>query len=432
MQFLKTIKAITLSLAGLVWISDATNAMQLLGKIPSHHHSRSMIGASPHTQRQFCSPVTTQIKQIPATQQGYVSAKTKLHLVQDIIKQYPNLTINTQIPSADNLWLLYEQDKNFIEKSIERRSNKEKIQKSIKHIHNRALEAGWNSKMSISDFNLIAQFWVSLLSSSSESQVHALYDLKRKKNIFWNANFTTRSELTNYLYTALIDMDFNYYLKSNDIITKPWQRSHGFMIPHISPKGSVPLPVMQEAWGFFTEEGTNKASYIDFLAVPTNPVVNFDYVIDFPPYDAWQHDLAHAKDNRSGKREQILNLAQKTGNLLSAIHNATLSYSENQSINIAFFHVFHEPGSPIRNLKDRIDVLESKNETKLKSQIIPSIYFESIEQYRLYVESTERMLGRKLDGDTLIDKYRSYINITLEGLRLLKEFSPHYDESFPM
>lgn len=432
MKFLKIIRTISICFANLAITMGAANAMQLFEKFHSHPQLKNMGVVSPNIQRNFYSLNPPKFEKIPITKQKYVSAKSKLHLLQDILKKHPNLTINTQIPSTDTIWQLYEQDKYFIEKSIQNRSNKENIYKAIKRIHDKAIEAGWNSKMSISDYNLIGQFWVNLLSSSPESQIHALYDKQGKKNTF-RGNFTSFSVST----VNLLDMNFQSYLKNIDTITKPWQRSHGFLMPHVSPTGSVPLSVMQESWGFFTQDGTNKACYVDFLAVPTNPVVNFDYLVDYPPCDAWTHDLWHVRDSRSGShhdlnRAQILNLAQKTANMLSAIRQATLTPLDTQSINIAFFHAFHEADRPVTNLTHRIKVLISNQGTKLNFKILPSIYFDSLEQYKIYVGSTERMLGYKLEGDTFIDKYRSYLKISIKGLSLLKEFAHHYDDSFQL
>lgn len=76
----------------------------------------------------------------------------------------------------------------------------------------------------------------------------------------------------------------------------------------------------------------NKASYLDFLAVPTNPVANFDYIRKAPPYDAWMHDQGHIAKSRSGSMAIAHNHAQKSAQILLAIRNSNLSIEEHQKM----------------------------------------------------------------------------------------------------
>lgn len=356
---------------------------------------------------------------IPTAEEGYVEEKTRLCILKELLKINPEMTINTPVPSADLLWPLYQADKSFIEKKIVGRSNKEAIQNSISYLHEIALKAGWDKNMSISDLNWIGMVWVHLLSSSTESQEHALAD-EYGKNILRGSEGI--NELMKYLEQQNIDKSFQKYLDADPSNT--WMKSHGFVMPIISPTGAFSLSVMRQSWSFFRQHGSQVATYLDFLAVPTDALVNFDYGRDYPPCDAWNHDDVHRKKYRSFCKDEALASAKQIAILLQNLEIARLDIRELHKFDIAFFHVFHESKDPLwlDDIRYRIGVKKDWAIKTINSQIIPiPNSFYSVEQYKSYVDATE-LLGIPLEGEDLIEKYRSYLKILLEGLDLLEKY----------
>jgi hypothetical protein len=278
--------------------------------------------------------------------------------------------------------------------------------------------------MSISDLNLIGKIWVLLLSSAPESHGHALED-DYGSNIFrGDEGF---SEVTECLENDFINRYFDEYFAKNYQYT--WIKSHGFVMPHVTPTGSCPLSVMKQSWGFWTTEGSNTASYIDFFAVPTNVVVNFDYSIDYPPCDVWEHDRVHANKYRSRSKDIALCQAQGMAKMLSAMKHSELTSLDHKKIDLAFFQVFHESQQPLENVANRIDFRKGRALESIESDITPKPNsFNSLEQYQTCVGSTERTFGIQLPGETLIEKYRSYLKLQLEGLELMEPFAHYYDD----
>ncbi|MBP6950639.1 MAG: hypothetical protein KA112_00895 [Alphaproteobacteria bacterium] len=362
---------------------------------------------------------------MPTAEEGYVEAKTRLCILKEVLKINPDMTINTRVPSADLLWPLYQTDKSFIEKSIVSRSNNDMIQDSINYLHGIALKAKWNSSMSISDLNWIGKVWVYLLSTSPESQKHALAN-EYGENILRGPEGI--NELMKYLKQHNIDQNFQEYVESDSRNT--WRKSHGFVMPIISPTGAFPLSVLRESWSFFRQDGHQIATYLDFSAVPTDALVNFDYGIAFPPCDAWTHDNIHWKKYRFLEQDDALANAKQMATMLQNLENARLDISELNRFDIAFFHVFHESQVPLPldYLLYRIDTLKLWAKRATNSEIIPvPNSFNSVEQYKNLVDSTE-FLGIHLEGEDLIEKYRSYLKILLEGLGILETFACTIDE----
>lgn len=359
------------------------------------------------------------IYSIPTAKEGYVEAKTRLCILRELLKTNPEMTINTRVPSPDLLWPLYQADKLFIEERIVGRSNKEAIRNSMAYLHGIALKAGWDKNMSISDLNWIGKVWVHLLSSAPESQKHALED-EYKKNTFRGPEGI--AELMKYLEQQNIDQDFQEYLDSD--FSNTWMKSHGFIMPLISPTGAFPLSTMRESWSFFRQDGSQVATYLDFLAVPTDALANFDYGRDYPPCDAWNHDNFHLGKYRFTFEDHALASAKQMATMFQNLENARLDISELNKFDIAFFHVFHESqvSLSLDYILYRIHTKKDWASEIINSEIIPiPNSFHSVEQYQSYVDATE-LLGIHLEGEDLIEKYRSYLKILLEGLDLLEKF----------
>jgi hypothetical protein len=356
---------------------------------------------------------------ILTTKEGYVEAKTRLCILRELLKTNPEMTINTRVPSPGLLWPLYQADKLFIEDRIVGRSNKEAIQNSITYLHGIALKAGWDKNMSISDLNWIGKVWVHLLSSAPESQTHALAS-EHKENTFRGPEGI--AELMKYLEQQNIDQDFQEYPDSN--YSNNWMKSHGFIMPLISPTGVFPLSAMRESWSFFRQDGSQVATYLDFLAVPTDALVDFDYAKGYPPCDAWNHDATHVGKFRFTFEDHALASAKQMATMLQNLENARLDISEINKFDIAFFHVFHESqvALSLDYILYRINTKKDWTSETINSEIIPiPNSFHSVEQYQSYVDATE-LLGIHLEGEDLIEKYRSYLKILLEGLDLLEKF----------
>ncbi len=353
---------------------------------------------------------------IATEQDGHVEAETRLDILKEALKANPGMNIKTKI-SADILWNLYEIDKNFIEKSVSDRSNKDAILKSMNHIHDVVVKAGWNKEMSFSDLNWIGRIWAYLLSSAPESQQYAVTDKYGKMMMRADAQ-----ELTAYLESSNIDISFNKHEEGG--YSESWNRYKGFAMPVISPTGGFPLSAMRNAWAFFPKEGDEEATYLDFLAVPTDKLADFDYTRGHPPCDGWEHDRIHIGKYRG--EAAALPSAKLSARMLQKLYEAKLTEAELNKFDIALFHVFHEEQQPLEkdSFSYRIGVVKNQAINKLNAkEIIPvENTFNSIEQYEGLVEGAESV-GLKLEGKDTIEKYRSYLKILLEGIAVMETYA---------
>jgi hypothetical protein len=368
---------------------------------------------------------------VPVTQGGYVAAATRLNLFKTLISQNPNMTMSTKVNASHILWPLYSKDKAFIEKEIKKRTNPETLQKALRYIDEKIQDLGWNQQMSLLDLNFIGMLWVQILSASPESYEHA------KPSDIPQYNHLTEKDFLNFLTPAYLDTMFQKYETFKETGSEKDSallgylhdliNSHVFCLPHISPTGSFPLKLMMESWGFFTNPQETSAAHLDFVAVPTNPVNNFDYAIDFPPLWVWTHDIIHASKYNFPDKNDAKAYTLKTAKMLKAINKSGFTQEQLATIAIAFFHTFHEKSSPVYDMEDRIETLRFQLSKKIDSEITPGERFDSLEQYKNLVDGIEKVLRPKIEGDTLIDKYKSYLKLYLAGLELLEKFAHIYD-----
>jgi hypothetical protein len=345
---------------------------------------------------------------------GHVSGETRFGALKTLLTENPEMTIHTRVPSSGLLWNLYELDKSYIEKSIQNRSNRASIQLSLDYISQLAIRENLNQSMSISDLNWIGRIWAYMLSSSPESQKNAAHT-----NMGPNAFRTDISELLAYLDPANIEKSYKEHL-SNTSHFGHWYPSEGFAMPIISPDGAFSFSLLRKTWGFMKPNGA-AASYLDFYAVPTDVLVNFDYAIDHPPCDGWEHDDAHIHKYRPTAHIQACKIAEKAAKVSQKVDEADLNEDQLNKVDIAFFHVFHELYSPVFDPHSDIKELRNKILPKISGDIIPGIFFESLEHYNTLVKSAEH-LGFIFTGENIIDKHRGYLLILLEGLELLEKY----------
>ena len=381
----------------------------------------------------FSSPSFLSLKKqtsVPTNKQGQVMAETRLNLLKEIITQFPDLTVNTKVPSSDTLWPLYETDLAFIKGSMQNRSNKKAIIEALDYLDSKVRGFGWNEQMCLTDLNLIGLLWVQILSTSDESLINAF-----EKNDVIDRSQETKDYFLKYLTTDYMDEAFICYL-NNSIFSstnyiKQIQDSHNLYLPHVSPTGSLPLAILRKAWGFYGNSNKEKAYHLNFAAVATNPTVNFDYAIELPPIDSWSHDLIHASKYDPYFQDLSEKIALGTAKLFEEIEKNYNSFETLHSIHIAFFHLFHEKPRPVLELVDLAEFQAKKIKgiiTKIDEKTdITDSFFNSEQQFKVLVGSTERILKKSLKGETLLEKYKSYLELYLEGLSILEKYGNIYD-----
>jgi len=214
-------------------------------------------------------------------------------------------------------------------------------------------------------------------------------------------------------------VDYSPYTPSIRCISAP-----GIIVPHVSKTGAVPLGILNEGFGFFA--GKNAYS-LDFLAVATIPKVSFDYLKRQTSFDGWYHDFEHLgrasrlSDDRSSFSIRTYSIAR----LRSEIRK-TYSSLEQAQTELAFFMLFHESQDAMYRITKEVTEMITSYQQILDSEIIPTIGFNSLEQYETYIKAAQN-LKLQLGGSTTIDRYRSFLVHLVSGLKILRDLAAVHD-----
>ncbi len=252
--------------------------------------------------------------------------------------------------SPYNLFSLYCRDRAFIFTQVnlsEDRTAQDKL-KIISHMQ--AIDtyikvSGFKNKMSFLDYNFIGYLWANILTS-------------------W-------------------EIDVNKFMMQYN--GEQWlelETSAGLIFPHVSRTGLVPIPLINEGWGFHISStpGINSpVRCIDFLAVGTNKYQSFDTQRKSNSIENWLHDHAHLLIAERiyffGGNIPSLDVPRKAAYLRKkALEKLPLNSQEHKLFELVCFMLFHEntnDGEKI--LKKEINVLKKNIRNSYKKFLDPSI-----------------------------------------------------------
>ncbi|HXF90836.1 MAG TPA: hypothetical protein VNJ29_02785 [Candidatus Nitrosotenuis sp.] len=343
------------------------------------------------------------------TKVSYVTARERLNFVKECYESIDKLTMTT--PIANLYDKFYRKDYAFIKKQLSNRDSSQVVIAELAEFDRWVKSRFYNKEsnswsLSFFDYNFIAKVWVTLLNMPLESKAKSI-ELEKEEYEY---------VLEKYLKDGYVANGFH---KLN-FISAP-----GIIIPHVSPSGGVPIPVINEGFGFKVDE--NLVGRVSFLAVGTNPQLTFDYLKDQTAFYNWFHDYEHAErsehfdDHRTfiWHTTKIAQLRAK----INSISDVTLK----QQAELAFFMLFHESQTSVKKitetLKRRIAYTE---EILSQKDIVPTTGFDSIEQYQTYIKGAESLKLDLGDGDT-IAKYRRFLEHKLSGYKFLLQQAGEFD-----
>jgi hypothetical protein len=327
------------------------------------------------------------------------SVKERIESIKNYYTQYPDITMTTKITNLYEEFYL--KDYTFIQEQILKRENVETLKNHL-DIVDEYVQMNYKNEMSFADLNFIARVWVNILSSN----FHNLdYFLER-----YNLAFRTFNK--------------HHYVPNNvDTGHYTFIQSSGIVIPHVSETGIVPILELNEGFGF---EHNNRTYSIDFLAVATNQLSNFDYLIDQNSFDVWYHDFEHLSraerltSNKKSFQKRIKNIV----NLRQEIKKINPTELYNQA-ELAFFKIFHESQQPMPLIKDKL-LNKIKHLSEIKDNIQPTEGFNSIEQYYSYVDAAKDLNLECGDGN-IIEQYKVFLDHLYEGYKILLDLADFHD-----
>ncbi|MGB0934768.1 MAG: hypothetical protein ACPGXY_01735 [Alphaproteobacteria bacterium] len=349
---------------------------------------------------------------------GHVGAAARFELLKTVLTENPDMNYSTRVASENTLWPLYEADRDFILKATSGRANSGQIKSLLVHIDTVVKSENFHEMMSLLDLNLIGRIWVYVLSTTKESQKYIQIDMHGENVLGFDRMKIVRKVSNTKKITKILEHRSKSFLK---MCTPNMPKQ--YYIPLVSPTGSFPLPLMRSAW-VFQHPGQETLTSLDFLAVATNVVADFDYVREMPPCDLWEHDAIHVRKCRPTTTYNNPEYNASIAVLNQSFEASQPSIEQNGLFNLAFFLVFHEPRSPTFDAEEKAEMLLYLATKKLKSESIQFTYsgFQSKEQAESLINTAESV-GLKCPGKTLEEQYRAYLRHAQNSLELLRKFA---------
>jgi hypothetical protein len=195
----------------------------------------------------------------------------------------------------------------------------------------------------------------------------------------------------------------------------------GIVLPHVTTTGAVPILVMNEGFGFGSPSGKDYGA-VDFLAVSTAQQTSYDYLRGSTPYLSWFHDYEHYFRARrfdvSVKRMRNIAMLRTE---MKKLGEPTYAQAE-----LAFFMIFHESQTNAVEIRPLLEKKTRHCTEVLSKEIVPNEGFDSIEQYETYIKSA-KSLGFSVEGESIVDQYRSFLGILIMGYNVLLELAHFHD-----
>jgi|GEM_PF-6017366 len=347
----------------------------------------------------------------------FIKASERLENVKDLLAINPKLTMYD--PTLDLLHIWYERDKAFILDNISERQNPNNIIQSMQTLDLFVRKYLWQD-LNFSHYNFIARTWCRILDQEIVQKDSISHDL-----IYYSLAFMT---VKNYkTLTPQIRTDYKKFLFNNNLF---FVKSPSIIVPHISLTGSVPLKVINNAWGF----NINDEDYysVTFIGIGTKLRLNYDAVRGASSQDNWFHDIAHAYlSRRFSPKHHLLN--QNVSNFRNSIMRDARP-EHLGLIELAFFTIFHE-FTDLHSCAEDLEKYISQLLFNFNDNVTPSKFFpqnNTIEQYETNVLAA-KSLGLKVEGSDIIDQQKSFLNLLHKGLTLLlpytKNYQGNHDES---
>ncbi len=376
-----------------------------------------------------------------------VSASERLGFVERQLTKCPSLTMYDKIQGE--FWDIYQRDKAFITQQSQKWPNGLWIRSKLDETDVFIREKGFEKEMSFADYTFVGYAWANILTA-------AFYREKMKSGFFTPDDYENLTlynldyDKSNQPYRECLSGTSCYetveecFRQFNLALTEAREFRHegmhlrflgtaGFVFPHISMTGIVPIQDLNDGWAFFTTD-TGDASYVDFLAVGTNIGLMWDGVKDATCLSSWGHDVAHiggSKRIKSAPNQDVLRFVGRIASLRKAVNDAGYSDAQMAKYELAFNIIFRERQFiPLHWItfhtfvSDLINQINSDFDQGTLKSIGPFSQKIQMEFNVLAAKS----LGINCEGDTNFEKQNPYLRTLKEGCEILLKFSHLIDE----
>lgn len=351
-----------------------------------------------------------------------LKVKERTGIVKSYLEDNPQLTMITKVKGLYEK--VYLRDFNFILQEIKKHPNPEDIISKLIEFDQNIVQTFYKQEMSFADLNFIALVWAATISDS-------LYSCE-----IINGNAVTTKYDANLIYTlyqkALVIYQENEFIdKYADLDQRLGDffiQTSGLIIPHISPTGLIPIPIINEGYGFWVKDG--QASSIDYVAIGTNKELSYDGVEGQDAHLLWAHDRNHIGDaSRYGEdfqgekyQARVSEIARLRSDMIKKVVPNSLEW---RCAEYVFYEIFHEEGFS-GAIKELPQFLALKREN-IENQQQNGLNEGDLNLFRSFRKSSAEYFKLPIEGKTLEDQMRSYNDNLLVGINLLSSFASNHN-----
>lgn len=257
-----------------------------------------------------------------------VSAVERLDLLKNCYNH--NKEFRADIP-VQELCLHYTRDKRFIENSIQGRANEVALREELRLL-NDFVEKRFSQSMSFIDYATVGYYWAKILDYSLFLKKKEPEEINKSMEIYRGIFLRTQKELGNKGGLQCAD--------------KPISQLLALPLVHVSKKGLVPFPELNEGLGFFDAHRLPRLAL--FFGVGADQELSYDGFLEVDSVDLFTHDQFHAqyalKNILQFMKWSEVAFSQSIANIafLQEEMKKTLSQNEYRYAQMAFFKYFHE------------------------------------------------------------------------------------------